>query len=88
MRIIKVKKTHGNIKMLYKIFVLKNFAKFTGKQLCWGLFFNKVEGLRPATLLKKTPIQVFSCEFCGIFKNIFFHRIPPVAASEQKKIGQ
>ena len=33
--------------------VLKNFAKFTGKYLCWSLFFNKVEGLRPATSLKK-----------------------------------
>ena len=32
---------------------LRNFAKFTGKQLCLGLFFNKVAGLRPATLLKK-----------------------------------
>ena len=30
---------------------LKNFAKFTGKQLCQSLFLNK--GLRPATLLKK-----------------------------------
>ena len=33
--------------------VLKNFAKFTGKHLCQSLFFNKVTGLRPATLLKK-----------------------------------
>ena len=32
---------------------LRNFAKFTGKQLCQSLFFNKVAGLRPATLLKK-----------------------------------
>ena len=31
---------------------LKNFAKFTGKQLCKSLFFNKVAGLRPVTLLK------------------------------------
>ena len=30
--------------------VLRNFAKFTGKYLCQGLFFNKVAGLRPATL--------------------------------------
>ena len=28
-------------------------AKFKGKHLCQGLFFNKIEGLRPATLLKK-----------------------------------
>ena len=33
--------------------VLKNFAKFTGKHLCQSLFFNKVAGLRPATLFKK-----------------------------------
>ena len=33
--------------------VLKNFAKFTGKHLCQSLFFNKVAGRRPATLLKK-----------------------------------
>ena len=31
----------------------KNFAKFTGKHLCQSLLFNKVTGLRPATLLKK-----------------------------------
>ena len=33
--------------------VLKDFAKFTGKCLCQSLFFNKVAGLRPPTLLKK-----------------------------------
>ena len=33
--------------------VLKNFAKFTGKHLCQSLSFNKVAGLRSATLLKK-----------------------------------
>ena len=29
------------------------FTKFTGKNLCQSLFFNKIAGLRPATLLKK-----------------------------------
>ena len=24
---------------------------------------------------------MFSCEYCEIFKNSFFHRIPPVGAS-------
>ena len=33
--------------------VLRNFAKLTGKHLCQSLFFNKVGGLRPETLLKK-----------------------------------
>ena len=39
--------------MFCKKFVPRNFAKFTGKHLCQSLFFNKVAGLRPATLLKK-----------------------------------
>ena len=33
--------------------VLRNFTKFTSKNLCQSLFFNKVVGLRPATLFKK-----------------------------------
>ena len=33
--------------------ILKNFAKLTGKQLCWSHLFNKFAELRPATLLKK-----------------------------------
>ena len=33
--------------------VLKIFAKFTEKHLCRSPFFNKVAGLKPATLLKK-----------------------------------
>ena len=33
--------------------VLRNFAKFTGKHLCQGLFLNRVAGLSPATLLKQ-----------------------------------
>ena len=36
-----------------KKIVLRNFAKFTGKHLCQGLFFNKVAGLTPTTLFKK-----------------------------------
>ena len=66
--------------------VLRNFAKFTGKHLRQSLFFNKVAGLRPATSLKKeTLAQVFSCEFCEISKNTFFHRTPLVAASKVPK---
>ena len=35
------------------------------------LFFNKVVGLQ------------FSCEYSKIFKNSFFHKTPPVAATEK-----
>ena len=45
----------GTIKlqMFHKIGVLKKFSKFTEKHLHWSLSFNKVAGLRPATLLKR-----------------------------------
>ena len=39
--------------MFCKNSILKKLAKLTGKHLCQGLFFNKVAGLRPVTLLKK-----------------------------------
>ena len=34
---------------------------------------------------KETLAQVFFCEFCKIFKNSFFNRTPPVAASSVDK---
>ena len=47
-----------------KIGVLKNSAKFTGKHL---LFYE----VACKFIKKETPTQVFSCEFCGNFKNPF-----------------
>ena len=44
--------------MFYKKATQKNFAVFTGKQLCWSFFLIK--------------LQVFSCEYCAILKNIYF----------------
>ena len=53
--------------------IIKSFAKFTGKHLCWSLFLNKVAGWRPANLLKiESPAQVFPCEIWKNFKNICF----------------
>ena len=40
---------------IHEIGVLKNFLKLTGNDLCRSLYFNKVESLQPATLLKKRP---------------------------------
>ena len=56
--------------------VLKTFTNFTGKHLCQSLFLNKVAGLMPEILA-----QMFFCEFCEIFENMFFYRTPPVATS-------
>ena len=39
--------------MFSKIGVIKNFAKITRKHLCWSLFFSKIAGPLPATLLKR-----------------------------------
>ena len=33
--------------------VLKNFAKFIGKHLCWSLFLINLQTYKPVTLLKK-----------------------------------
>ena len=52
--------------------VLRNFSKFTGKYLCQSVFFNKVAGLRPATLLKRESGAGISCELCEFSKNTFF----------------
>ena len=50
--------------------VLRNFAKFTGKHLCWGLFFNKLASLRPASLLTLWH-RYFPINFAK-FLNTFF----------------
>ena len=53
--------------------VLKNFAKFTGKelQLCQ----------------METSAQMFSCEFCEMFKNTFLQRTPPVAVCSTRSVN-
>ena len=52
---------------------LRNFAKFTGKHLCQSLFFDKVEGLRPATLLKRRVWhRCFPVNFRKFLKTPFF----------------
>ena len=72
-------------RMFFKIGALKNFVNFTGKHLCWSLFFNKVTGLQACNFIKKeTPMQVFFCEICEIFKNTFFHRTPLVVTSAKR----
>ena len=59
-------------KKFFKKVVLRNLTKFTGKHLCQSLFFNKVAGFSLQLYLKEALAQLFSCEFCEIFKNPFF----------------
>ena len=59
MKVLKIKDLDRSLirssrpEVFCKKVVLRNFAKCTGKHLCQSLFFNKVAGLRLATLLKK-----------------------------------
>ena len=58
--------------------VLRNFTKFTRKHLCQSLFFNKVAGLRPATLLKRRLWhRCFPLSFARFLRTSFFieHRL-------------
>ena len=71
-----VKEAQQNLEVVVRrCSVKKAFVKLTGKHLCQSLFFNNF-------IKKVTLAQVFSCEFCEIFKNTFFHRAPLMAASK------
>ena len=65
---VRCKSSH--LQLFFKIGVLKYFAIFTGKHLCWNLL-----------LINKTPTQVFSCEYYEIFKSSFLYRTSLAAAS-------
>ena len=52
--------------MFFKIGVLKDFAIFTGKHLCYSLVLI-VSGLKV-----KIPTELFSCKYSQILKNSFF----------------
>ena len=68
--------------------VIRNFIKFTGKHLGQSLFFK--QSCRPQAcnfIKKETLAKVFSCEFCEIFNNTFFHRTLMVAASGKTSLN-
>ena len=56
--------------------VLKDFAIFTGKHLCWSLFFKKVTTLQPCNFIKKRlqhrrfPVNIAKFLRTIILKNI------------------
>ena len=57
----KLKLRSSCLEVLCRKGIPRNFTKFTGKHLCQSLFF------------KETLALVFSCEFCEISRNTFFH---------------
>ena len=53
--------------------ILKDFAISAGIHLCLSYFFLlKLQAFRPATLSKRDSNAGVSCEYCEIFKNIFW----------------
>ena len=63
--------------MFFKIGVIKNFAKLTENTCARVSFLRKF-------IKKETLAQVFYCDFYQIFKNTFFHKTSPVAATEKE----
>ena len=69
----KITKRRSRREVFCKKGVLENFTKFTGKHLCWSLFFNKVAGLRPESILKKRlQHRCFPLNLVKFLKNSFF----------------
>ena len=46
-------RSNSRLQIFFKTDVLKNFAIFTGKHLCWSCFLIKFQYWRPAFLFKK-----------------------------------
>ena len=71
--------------MFFKIDFL-TISQISQENACVGVLLMKLQALGPANLLKKeTPAQMFFCYISKSFKNIFFYKTTPVAASESGK---
>ena len=63
--------------LFYEKRYFRNLEKFTGKHLCWSIFFNKVAVLRPTTLLKKRLWnRCFPVNFAKFLKAPFLQNTP------------
>ena len=49
----KISEKYDEQEACYKKTVINNFTMFTGKHLCWSLFFNKNTGLEACNFIKK-----------------------------------
>ena len=61
--------------MFYKKAVLKDFAMFTGNQLCWSLFIIKLQAFRPTVLLKILQHRCFPVNVTKFLRRAFFQNI-------------
>ena len=71
-RLIFINEEYGNLKLNHQRCSKKKRCSYTGKHLCQSLFFNKVAGLSPATLLKRRFWhRGFSVNFVKFLKTPF-----------------
>ena len=71
----------NHLLMFFKIGVLKSFANFTGKHLCWSPLLKNIR-LKACNFIKKTTGQLFfPAKFAKFLRASFFCRIPMVTAS-------
>ena len=62
----------SNPEMFCKKGVLKNFENLTGNNCAEVSFLLKYRPEAQNFIKKETPTQVFSCEFCKIYKSTLF----------------
>ena len=62
----------SRLHVVYKIDALNKFAKFTGPQLQRSLIFVSLQVVGQNSYQKRTPLQVFFCQFCDFIQTIFF----------------
>ena len=69
------KRSNSRSQMFSKTGVLKNFAIFTGKNLCWSLFLIKFQDWRPAFLFKKRlQRRCSSVNIVKFLRTVFYWR--------------
>ena len=73
----------SHLQMFFKIGILKNFAIFPGKHLCWSLFLIKLQAWRPAPSLKRDSNRIAFLWILQNFQGHFFYRTPTVATLER-----
>ena len=77
----------GRLQIILIVGVLKYFAIFTGKRLCWSIFLIKLQAFRSVTLLKSDSNTGVSGKYRDIYMNILYYKTPPAAASGCSKMN-
>ena len=89
-RCVLIKRCSENMQQVYRRTHKNHFSAwvfFFKFEAYFGIPFYKNTSIRLLFFIKKEiVVQMFSCEFCEIFRNTFFYRIPSVAAPVIREI--